>query len=88
MIDFVQRALIAGIGIAIMAGPLGSLMIWRRMAYFGDTLAMRGVAPPCDTRLSPTCGRASASQFNALIALPGRQPKHPVIRREGIGNSA
>jgi len=38
-LDFVQRALIAGIGIAILAGPLGSLMLWRRMAYFGDTLA-------------------------------------------------
>lgn len=38
-LDFVQRALIAGVGIAIMAGPLGSLMLWRRMAYFGDTLA-------------------------------------------------
>lgn len=38
-LDFVQRALIAGMGIAILAGPLGSLMLWRRMAYFGDTLA-------------------------------------------------
>lgn len=38
-LDFVYRALIAGVGIAIMAGPLGSLMLWRRMAYFGDTLA-------------------------------------------------
>lgn len=38
-IDFTTRALMAGLGIAILAGPLGSLMIWRRMAYFGDTLA-------------------------------------------------
>jgi zinc transport system permease protein len=38
-LDFSQRALIAGIGIAILSGPLGSLMLWRRMAYFGDTLA-------------------------------------------------
>lgn len=38
-LDFAQRALIAGIGIAILSGPLGSLMLWRRMAYFGDTLA-------------------------------------------------
>lgn len=37
--DFATRAMLAGIGIAILAGPLGSLMIWRRMAYFGDTLA-------------------------------------------------
>lgn len=38
-LDFTTRALLAGIGIAILAGPLGSLMLWRRMAYFGDTLA-------------------------------------------------
>ena len=36
---FLINALLAGFGIAIVAGPLGSLMIWRRMAYFGDTLA-------------------------------------------------
>lgn len=38
-LDFTHRALIAGLGIAVLAGPLGSLILWRRMAYFGDTLA-------------------------------------------------
>ncbi|MDG2186919.1 MAG: metal ABC transporter permease [Hyphomicrobiales bacterium] len=45
--DFFTRALIAGIGVAIVAGPLGCLVIWRRLAYFGDTLshsALLGVA--------------------------------------------
>ncbi|WP_429815866.1 zinc ABC transporter permease subunit ZnuB [Ensifer sp. B1-9] len=37
--DFFVRALIAGIGIAVTAGPLGCFVIWRRMAYFGDTMA-------------------------------------------------
>jgi zinc transport system permease protein len=37
--DFFTRALLAGIGVAIMAGPLGCFVIWRRMAYFGDTMA-------------------------------------------------
>ena len=37
--DFFIRALIAGIGIAIIAGPLGCLVIWRRLSYFGDTLS-------------------------------------------------
>ncbi len=37
--DFFVRALIAGIGLALMAGPLGCFVIWRRMAYFGDTMA-------------------------------------------------
>lgn len=37
--DFFTRALVAGIGVALMAGPLGCFIIWRRMAYFGDTMA-------------------------------------------------
>lgn len=37
--DFFIRALIAGIGIAIVAAPLGCLIVWRRLAYFGDTMA-------------------------------------------------
>ena len=37
--DFFMRAIVAGIGIALIAGPLGCFIVWRRMAYFGDTLA-------------------------------------------------
>ncbi len=37
--DFFFRALIAGVGVALVAGPLGCFIIWRRLAYFGDTLA-------------------------------------------------
>ncbi len=37
--DFLIRALVAGIGVALMAGPFGCVVIWRRMAYFGDTMA-------------------------------------------------
>lgn len=37
--DFFVRALIAGIGVALIAGPLGCFIVWRRLAYFGDTLA-------------------------------------------------
>jgi zinc transport system permease protein len=39
MLEFIVNAALAGLGIAILAGPLGSFMVWRRMAYFGDTLA-------------------------------------------------
>ncbi|NCW74663.1 MAG: hypothetical protein EBW06_08805 [Gammaproteobacteria bacterium] len=45
--DFFVRALLAGIGLALMAGPLGCFVIWKRMAYFGDTLshgALLGIA--------------------------------------------
>ena len=37
--DFFIRALFAGIGIALVTGPLGCFVVWRRLSYFGDTLA-------------------------------------------------
>lgn len=37
--DFLLLAALCGAGVAVVAGPLGSFMVWRRMAYFGDTLA-------------------------------------------------
>lgn len=36
---FLLRALIAGIGVALTLGVLGCFVVWRRMAYFGDSLA-------------------------------------------------
>ncbi len=37
--DFFFRALIAGLGVALVTGPLGCFVIWRRLSFFGDTLA-------------------------------------------------
>ena len=37
--DFLFRAFLGGIGVAIVTGPLGCFVVWRRLAYFGDTLA-------------------------------------------------
>ncbi|HJO10998.1 MAG: iron chelate uptake ABC transporter family permease subunit [Gammaproteobacteria bacterium] len=37
--NFVVYALIAGLCLAFVSGPLGSFIVWRRMSYFGDTLA-------------------------------------------------
>jgi len=45
--DFLMRALLAGVGLALIAGPLGCFVVWRRMAYFGDAsahAALLGVA--------------------------------------------
>ncbi len=47
MIDFLWRAVAAGLLLAVIAGPLGCFIVWRRMAYFGDTLshsALFGIA--------------------------------------------
>ncbi|OAT38906.1 zinc ABC transporter permease subunit ZnuB [Proteus myxofaciens] len=39
MIELLLPGWIAGILLAMAAGPLGSFVVWRRMSYFGDTLA-------------------------------------------------
>ena len=41
--DFLLYPIIAGIAVALVAGPLGSFVVWRRMSYFGDTLAHSGL---------------------------------------------
>ena len=67
--DFFVRALIAGTGVALVAGPLGCFIIWRRMAYFGDTLshaALLGVALSLITQADLT---VSVFVISALIAL-------------------
>ena len=56
--DFFIRALIAGIGVAIVVGPLGCFVIWRRLSYFGDTLSH-----------SALLGVTLAYAFNFNIAL-------------------
>ena len=43
MDDFLLRALLGGLGVALATGPLGTFIVWRRMAYFGDTLAHSGL---------------------------------------------
>lgn len=37
--DFMIRACLAGVGLALAAAPLGCFVVWRRMAYFGDATA-------------------------------------------------
>ncbi len=43
MDEFLQRALLGGLGVALATGPLGAFIVWRRMAYFGDALAHSGL---------------------------------------------
>lgn len=39
MPDFLLRALLGGVAIAVVAGPMGAFVVWRRMAYFGAAMA-------------------------------------------------
>jgi len=40
---YLAPAFIGGTGVAIVSGPLGAMMVWRRLAYFGDTLSHSGL---------------------------------------------
>ena len=41
--DFLIRAAIAAVGVAIAAAPLGCFVVWRRMAYVGDATAYAAI---------------------------------------------
>ncbi|MDP6565759.1 MAG: metal ABC transporter permease [Alphaproteobacteria bacterium] len=69
MEDFLLRALLGGFGVAAVAGPLGCLVIWRRMVYFGAALAhsaLLGVALGFVLGLNPSLGIALLC---ALVAI-------------------
>ena len=79
MADFLLYALLAGLALAIVAGPLGSFVVWRRMAYFGDTLshaALLGVALGFLLDVSPTVAVTVGCLLLAvlLVTLQQRQP--------------
>ncbi len=79
MADFLLNALLAGLALALVAGPLGSFVVWRRMAYFGDTLshaALLGVALGFLLDVSPTLAVTVGCVLLAvlLVTLQQRQP--------------
>ncbi|MEC9346419.1 MAG: metal ABC transporter permease [Pseudomonadota bacterium] len=41
--EFLIRAALGGALVAAVAGPLGCFVVWRRMAFFGDTMAHSGL---------------------------------------------
>ena len=70
--DFLFRALLAGIGIALVTGPLGCFVVWRRMSFFGDTLshsALLGVLLSVAFNLNISLTIFVVSSLIALILL-------------------
>lgn len=68
--DFFIRALLAGFGVALVAGPLGSFVVWRRMAYFGDATAhaaIMGVALGIALDLSIYAGTIVVAVAMAIV---------------------
>ena len=76
--NFVLYALVAGISLALVAGPLGSFIVWRRMSYFGDTLAhsaLLGIALGLLTDSNPQLSIIlSCLVFALLLTLLDRRP--------------
>ena len=62
MPEFLTLALMAGLAVALVAGPLGSFAVWRRMAYCGDTLAHSAL-------LGITFGLLLDMNLNIAVAL-------------------
>jgi len=86
--DFFTRALVGGIGVALTAGPLGCFIVWRRMAYFGDTMAhaaLLGVALALLLEIHVTLGvfAITAAVAFALVLLQ-RQTVLPTDALLGI----
>jgi len=79
MLDsFIVRAVVAGLGIAVIAGPLGCFVVWRRMAYFGDTLShagLMGVALGIMLGIDPTVGIIVTGLVVSLLLLSLQQQR-------------
>ena len=72
MDEFLVRALAGGTGVALAAGPLGAFIVWRRMAYFGDTLAhsgLLGVALGAVLGINPGLGVVLTCLVVALVLV-------------------
>ncbi len=68
--DFILRAGLAGLGVALAAAPLGCFVVWRRMAYFGDATshaALLGVALALATNIPVIAGVLIIALVMALI---------------------
>ena len=75
--DFMTRATIAGIGVSLAAAPLGCFVVWRRMAYFGESTAhaaMLGIAISLTFEFSILAGAIIVSLIMAsfVTILQGR----------------
>jgi zinc transport system permease protein len=85
--SFLVYALLGGIGLAVVAGPLGCFVVWRRMAYFGDSLAhsaLLGVALGFLLSIDLTFGIAGTCIVFAL-AIVGLQEQRRIATDTLLG---
>ncbi len=85
---FLVRALVAAVGVGLVAAPLGCLVVWRRMSYFGATIAhggLLGVALGLALEIDLTLGVVViALVIGGLLVGLGRQRIVPADSLLGI----
>ncbi|HET9068978.1 MAG TPA: iron chelate uptake ABC transporter family permease subunit [Amaricoccus sp.] len=89
--DFLVRALLAGVGVALAAGPLGCFVVWRRMAYFGDATAhaaLLGVTLALATELPVVAGVTLAALAMALTVSLGAGRSYAADTLLGVASHA
>lgn len=85
---FFLRALAAALAVAVIAAPLGALVVWNRMAYFGETVAQAsllgvalGLALSVDLTLSVILVALAVA---GLLLLMSRQKTVPLDSLLGL----
>jgi zinc transport system permease protein len=82
MEPFLVRALAAGVGLAVIAAPLGCFIVWQRMAYFGETIAQAsliGIAVGLLLNLNVTASALAVALVVAMLLIAfGRQTLVPL----------
>ena len=72
MDDFIYRAIIASIGVSLIAGSLGCFVIWKRLSYFSDSIshsALLGVALGLATGLGISLGLVIVGGLFAVLIV-------------------
>ena len=83
---FLVRALLAGLATAAVAGPMGCFIVWRRMAYFGDTMAhsaLLGVAVGFASAIEPMAGVVVVT-IGVALALVALQRTRPWLSTDAL----
>ncbi|MBS0233297.1 MAG: metal ABC transporter permease [Proteobacteria bacterium] len=89
---FVWRAFFAAVGLAVVAAPLGCIVVWRRMSYVGETLSqagLLGVALGLAANVNLTLAVILAAMAAAgMLTLLGRQKMVPLDSALGLMHHA
>jgi zinc transport system permease protein len=70
--DFLVRAALAGLGIALLTAPLGCFVVWQRLAMFGNSIAhcgLLGVAAGILLGIDLTVGVIAVSLALAMLLI-------------------